>query len=237
MRDPSAGYGSTAAAESLRRAVERGVDAVLIPVYAYAEGEPPALPGSLGPRGLRASEGDAALFAAAARATELGCRVVLEPHLLASPTAGLYGELPLTDTEDWDGFFDALDAHGVHFALLSELLGSDLYCIATHVPNAAATALEADQYGRDLAAMQAHKRERWSRHVAAVRGAFSGALTYGVAMDGMQLKVELWPQLDFFGAQLWKPVWPPGWTPESGSEPGTELWLDAQVRSSASSAP
>ncbi len=199
------GLGLRACARSLARVRELGADSLGVHFDAYLERpwgafavEPNGRPG--------AQAGDVEVAATLAQARALELDVMLEPGLLISPSATRAAWALMDTPEDRVRFFDALQAHVEHYALLCELAGAEILCLGSEFgPNAI------PQRGGDPgrpADPEEWKRGRWKVLIARARAAFAGALTYSARWDGEVAGFSLWSELDFVGLTLFPSLGP-----------------------------
>ena len=189
--------------KSLARARDVGANALSVTVFAAHDPtrEPEAFTRG---RPVWGSASDLALATAVAAGREAGLRATLVLEPLASPT----GMRELADTlherDDWEAFFVDFRAMAVHYGLLAELLGCEVMCLGTELGKTAWTVVT-DPEAPDTR-RRTHLLEGWKGLIAEVRGAFGGALTYGVRGAGEAVHVAFWEDLDFIGLLLF-PAW------------------------------
>ncbi len=117
-------------------------------------------------------------------AKSLGLKVFLKPHvdLLLDPTRWR-GEIGLGFTEaEWDLWFLSYRAFLVHYALMAESLGVEMFCAGCELDSTVG------------------RVEDWRRTIGAVRTVYKGRLTY--ADDQIEQDpdaVQWWNALDFIG--------------------------------------
>jgi hypothetical protein len=193
---------------SLERARSLGIDAVLLRVDSYADGGLPPHPVRTSVGGLPASDPDAALARVAGWARESGVGVLLEPRLLTRPSGGIAGRGVLDHTEDWTEFFDQLERTTTHYALLADLLGCEIYSLASELSRTTSfEALEAES-GPEQEEILAVRRTRWAGLIELARSLFDGAVTYSAASS--HDRVSFRRSLDFHAVKLFDGVWRPG---------------------------
>lgn len=214
---PGGGYDAREVRKSLAMARAAGANAVSITTYASESPAPRALLGGRVPPGLQQLEGDAAIAQAVASARAAGLdTVLLQAHLLSTPSGGYSAWMRRTTVEHWDEFFDAYEPWLLHQALLAELLEVDVLCLGTALSSANAN-------GGLAPAAKAHHDERWAAAIALARSAFGGALTYAATAGGEARSVANWDALDFIGVSLF-PRFAGEGAPQLGERKLEEIW-------------
>lgn len=193
-------YLSTRIGESLdqARAHKPGPDALSLLVFASTEAQVAPL-ATLRPSAVHGSASDLALAnaAAEARARHMRLELALEP--LAWPGGSWADGLVLTGLPEQREFWERYGRVALHYALLSELLGVEVYSLGANLRSAART--EAHKDVADERLVEA-LRDGWKRLIAQVRGAFTGALTYSAtALDAKD--IGFWDRLDAIGLFLY----------------------------------
>ena len=205
--DAVRGHGSPAVRASLTRAQSLGLDAITVSAYRYVDGGPPAYWGQA--HGPSAPIPDAALWRTLEVARELGLRTSLRSHSLRGPSTTWNTWMPLAGLDAWTEEFEHLERVVEHHALLAELAGCELLCIAGGLRNA--TDADPERPGRrevDLPVCNL-KLERWERIIAVARQAFDGGLTYAADDIPELLNVQFWDRLDYVGVDLYEPLGDP----------------------------
>jgi hypothetical protein len=199
-RSARRGLASAAYRETLAEARALGAKAAALTCFVVAERDPVDVPVLLeGERLLEPVESDARVFAGLCQARESGMRTLLLPHLLTAPAGTLAGTGPQGDENGWRRFFDAYTRFVVHVGLLSELAGVDGLAIGGGMPGATS--------GRDdgraaSARILGWRREGWTRVLRAVRGAFSGAITWTADSRIEAADLLFWSDLDVVACDL-----------------------------------
>jgi hypothetical protein len=193
---PGGGFDGAGLAESLQAACALGADALSLTSYFTEVAPPRAIFGGRVPPGRTALEGDAALAQACAMARRAGARrLLLQPHLLLSESAGHSAWLRRTTPEHWREFFDELEPMLVHYALLAELCDVDLLCLGTALTSANS------KEGLD-APTKAFHDQGWATAIDLARAAYGGCLTYAASVPGEAQGFPHWERLDFIGVSL-----------------------------------
>lgn len=195
----SVGFGSAAYLTSVATARAVGADAAALVFPVYAERGLPSQAGG-GSRWVSADASDLELLVGARRAKELGLHVMLRPRLLASPTSSLAGWSLVATPGGWDAFFAAQRRVGVHYGLLAELAGAELFCLAGEIANASVTKpTRYNVWERDALEQRAAE---WRGVISTTRAAFTGGLTFAAETLYEAESIEFWGQLDFIGVDL-----------------------------------
>ena len=118
------------------------------------------------------------------RAHELGLKVMLKPHVdLANDSQHYRGEIgPNFTAADWAAWFASYRPFILHYAAMAERTDCELFCV-----------------GCELGTTAVHAAE-WRQIVAAVKGAYSGPLTYADnQVEYNPNGVTWWDAVDFIG--------------------------------------
>lgn len=199
-RVQAVGFGSSPFVKSLSMTKSLRADAVAFVFPAYAD---PGLPAHAGAatRAGASTASDLELWVGAWRAKERGLALTLRPRLHASPTSSLAGWTTVVRPGGWDAFFDATEVASVHFGLLAELCGAELFCFSGEIANASVTKpTPSNVWERDALPS---RLERWRRVIERTRAAFTGGLTFAAESLYEAEGIEFWGQLDFIGVDLW----------------------------------
>jgi len=196
-----AGFGSPECERSLQQLSEMGANAVALCWISALE---PSAPRSFGggPRRWSQAE-DAALFFAMAAARRHGLELALMPQLLASEHGGWAGQVLLNSPENQRFLFEGWGRFLTHLGLCAELAGVDLLSIGAEAPDASFTReLSENQRSWPQLPLQ---RAAFSRLIDTARASFNGGLTYAARWDGEAQGIQFWPELDFYGQNLFVP--------------------------------
>lgn len=173
-------YDSEAAAETLRRLPEFGINAVALVPYAGARLGSPEL---RFPLGMEKDEGIRRISQAA---HEAGLRVILKPQVWYR---GSYpGEHDLESEEQLDAFFARYGELVAHYARLAEETDADLLCI-----------------GVEFAKLTRHE-QGWRELIRLARRHYSGPLTYAANFGEEFESVAFWDELDYLGLDNYYPL-------------------------------
>lgn len=132
----------------------------------------------------------------AAMAKARGLRVAIVPHVYVM-SGEWRGEIDPGPEEAWRAWFAAYEAFAVRFARLAEEVGADLFSI-----------------GVEFKSSTNWREAEWRALIAAVRGAYSGPLTYSANWDEVE-EVPFWDALDAIGVNAF---WPLAQRPGDGYE-------------------
>lgn len=190
---PGGGFDRTDTSHSLEWAVLSGANSISVTSF-FAEllGEPP-FPGGQLPDGRGSLEGDAAIAQLAGAAQVAGIEVkLLAPHLLLSDSTGYSAWLRRTDLDHWEEFFESYSPMLVHYGLLAELCGFDVFCIGTELSGYMGTKGLMPEVRR-------YHAERLSSSIETARRTFDGALTYAAGTSGELKHFSHWEALDYLG--------------------------------------
>lgn len=199
-------HGSPQARAVLERARALGADSVAIDwVEVLRPGARELAWGSTQPQ--RPWAADLELAGSVSAARELGLRVLFKPHLLISGSGTFAGAALGTSEEDLQLYFEVLRERTLRSALLAELCGAEILCLAAEQRLASFTRDEFGGAGWN-AEHYVWKRARWSDLISAARAAFDGGLTYAAHWDGEAFGIAFWDQLDFLALDLFAPIEP-----------------------------
>ncbi|MBI5431739.1 MAG: hypothetical protein HZA52_02795 [Planctomycetes bacterium] len=150
--------------------------------------------------GLAAGASDLELFVATLRAKELRLNVMLRPCLYASPTSSLAGWSLIVTPGGWEAFFAAQERVGVHYGLLSELAGAELFCFAGEISNASVT--KATKYNTWERAELPGRARQWQNVIERTRAAYTGGLLFAAETLYEAEAIQFWGLLDFIGIDV-----------------------------------
>ena len=113
--------------------------------------------------------------------------IMLKPHIWMHE--GWRAEIQLDNDAEWDTWFDAYSRHMIHYALLAERAGVELYCIGT-----------------ELRSSINQQPARWDSLIADIKEVYTGKLTYAANWDGEYDEVQFWDEMDYIGLQAYFPL-------------------------------
>ncbi len=212
-------FGSRACEQRFDELAQLGANAVALELFASLEGPAVELPGR--PRRLGPFlDPDLAIAASVHGARARGLGVLLRPTIYVADSAGLAGMTPDGFPGGFDECFARLEGALMQLALVGELSGAEILCLAENTPVTTATA--------GLATGIARGKERWLELIERLRLAFTGLLTYGADPRVERGDVEFWGALDFLGTELLGPPVQPQ-QPSSQPVPGAQRPSDAAL--------
>ncbi len=171
-----AGYGSRSCAASLTQLADVGANSFSLRVYAYQSEDGPMTPGRFHTKGIFSSQSDLELASAAAAGHALGLSHMLQPYLLATPWGNVTASQSLNSGERIEHFFAGLTPYTEHYALLAELIGSDLFALGTGLSNT--TQPPQGESNPMAIAMGDLKEAGWREQLEGARQLFHGLVTY-----------------------------------------------------------
>lgn len=127
------------------------------------------------------SESDESLFALATFARARGMKVMLKPQLWVSHNSWT-GMIDFKDEASWSLWFQNYENWIVHYAIVAELSGADLFCIGT-----------------ELVITTLKHPERWRKIITRVREVYHGPLVYAANYGQEFEKIQFWNALDYIG--------------------------------------
>lgn len=200
VEGPDAGYGSRVAGAALDEAmaIGQGPDSVSLSLSASAR-DPRAPLLSARPAPLHASVSDVDLAAAVASAKGRGARVLLALEPLVEPSGSWADSVANLRPAEMAEFFECVGRIGLHYALLSELLGIEILSCAANLREGARTEQRAKVLDpRRLKGLQ----NGWKILLARLRGAYRGGLTYSARFPGEAEVIGFFGDLDFVSLAL-----------------------------------
>ncbi len=202
------GYGTRGSDSVIEKAHAMGANAVVLSTNAFMQNEWPRVPDP--PMGYRraATVSDAELASAVAKAHSLSMKVLLQPHLLTSPTGIAAGRQSWSGEASFNRMLDGYERFIEHYALLAELLDIEILCFGTELLGAMDFVPDRRRRNVNHELIDA-KRARWIAMIERTRGCFGGALTYAVPSSNRGFAIrdfELWEHFDFVAAALFQPL-------------------------------
>ncbi|MEE8523987.1 MAG: hypothetical protein V3T72_08650 [Thermoanaerobaculia bacterium] len=179
------GYHAPGVDDQLERLRQLGADSVSLMPFAYQRR--PDEPRLSFLNRHPSSETDVGVIHAARRAHVHGLRVLWKPHIWVSHDSWP-GEIEMTGAADWKAWWRSYRRYVLHHAVLAEWTDSELFSI-----------------GVELGRTVSHESE-WRRLIGAVRGVYSGKLTYSGNWAGDYEQVGFWDVLDFVGVDAYFPL-------------------------------
>lgn len=133
------------------------------------------------------SENDASVIKAAHEAQERGMVVMLKPQIWSH--MGWPGDIAMKNEEDWSLFFSYYENWIMHYALLAEMYGIELFCAGVEFQQATLTHPEA-----------------WETLFRKIRSLYGGYLTYAANWGAEIEGARIWDQLDFISVNCYYPI-------------------------------
>lgn len=119
-------------------------------------------------------------------ANKNGYRIMMKPHVWMRE--GWIGEFQLTEEGAWEEWEEQYQEYMLTYALLSEELGVELFCVGT-----------------EMKQVVLNRPEFWKKFIAEVREVYHGQLTYAANWDNYD-QVSFWNQLDYVGVDAYFPL-------------------------------
>ena len=121
-------------------------------------------------------------------AKELNMKVMLKPHLAYWGSRFSWrGDINFNSEKEWNIFFEDYKNWILVQAQIAEKYKADIFCIGV-------------EYKHSL-----RFEQKWREIISAIRGVYSGKLTYGANWD-TYANVKFWDDLDYVGIQAYFPI-------------------------------
>ena len=133
---------------------------------------------------------DKSLIHAVNKAHQLGLKVMLKPHLdLVDESEGLWrADIGFQKESDWQEWFRQYLKFILHYALIAEKTGAEIFCIGTELSFASS------------------KTAFWREEIVpALRKVYSGKLIYAANWDEYKF-IRFWNDLDYVGIDAYFPL-------------------------------
>jgi hypothetical protein len=179
------GYGGTTAIHAIERMQQIGTNAIAIIPYT-GTGEltkPVVYPLQHGPGG----ENDEAVIHAMYQAKKQGMTVLLKPQVWS--WAGWTGEMQMKNEKDWALFFTYYTDWILHYAMLAEMYGADIFCVGVEFQAATTT-----------------HESAWREIFSKVRKIYTGKITYAANWGYEFETVSFWDELDYMAINCYYPL-------------------------------
>lgn len=179
------GYLSKSSYESLKKALELGVNSISIIPFT-------SIRNSKKPSPLRFwrsafSENDETIIYLEHISRELNLNLMLKPHIYLG--RGWPGDIEMQNEKDWELFFDNYKKWIMHYAVIAEMYKIPLLCI-----------------GNELVKTTITHNDQWLELINKIRGIYSGKLTYGANWGEEFEKIKFWDKLDYIGISEYYPL-------------------------------
>lgn len=116
-----------------------------------------------------------------------GFFVMLKPHLWMS--SGWRANINFKTKKDWNTWFDGYRQNILHYAMMAQKTGAELFCIGT-----------------ELESSWLNIPERWIDLVREIKTIYEGKLTYAANWNASFTQFPVWKELDFIGIQAYFPL-------------------------------
>ena len=140
------------------------------------------------PRHHIAGENDESLWALAENAKERGMRIMLKPQIWINHSSWP-GNINFESSEEWNLWLSNYEKWILHYAIIAELTGAQLFCIGTEFVQATLK-----------------NPGRWRSIIKKVRAVYHGPLTYAANWGQEFERIEFWDDLDYIGLDNYYPV-------------------------------
>jgi len=199
-------YKSYSSNRSMKDMLDVGVDWVAITATWYQNNinSPKIFPAEMTPT-------DESLSYAIERAHKLGMRVLLKPHVdpIDARDDHWRGTIGLTDTFNWDEWFDNYETFIKHYAQLAEANDVEMFCVGTEL-------ISSVNLRPDLWRM---------RIIPNVRNFYNGPIVYAANWDNYT-NIEFWDLLDYAGIDAYFPLSEEKSPPLEIIREGWSKWVD-----------
>jgi Glycoside Hydrolase Family 113 len=182
----NAGYAGSKSIDSLRQLKTSGVEWIAAIPYGYMESHDSTKIHTAGHNIY--GESDESMFQLKLDAQKLGIKIMMKPQIWISHEAWP-GKINMDSPGDWDEWFDSYEQWIIHYALISELMHADLFCIGTEM----------------VEATTQHPK-RWREMIARVRQVYSGPIVYAANWGKEFEEITFWDALDYMGLDNYYPV-------------------------------
>lgn len=181
----NAGYAGSKSMDSLRKLKSAGVEWIAAIPYGFMENHDSTRIHSAGHNVF--GESDESMFQLKLDAQKLGLKIMMKPQIWLHE--GWPGKINMNSAEDWNEWFDSYEQWIIHYALISELMHADLFCIGT-----------------ELVEATTQHPERWRQMIGRVRQVYSGPIVYAANWGKEFEEITFWDSLDYMGLDNYYPV-------------------------------
>lgn len=172
--------------ESINQLVKDNIEAVALIPFLYQKTDTTKTVSWKGVQG-KWSRSDSIYIKVSQELHERNMHVMFKPHLWMSE--GWRSNIKLETDEEWDAWFDSYEEQMLHYALLSQEMNVDLFCIGT-----------------ELKSSLKKQPQRWKNFVRKIKDVYDGKLTYASNWDGEYNDVNFWNDMDYIGIQAYYPL-------------------------------
>ena len=134
------------------------------------------------------TENDESMFQLALDARELGIKVMLKPQIWISHEAWP-GKIKMNDEADWKQWFESYEYWIIHYAIIAELMGADLFCIGT-----------------EMVETTVQHPQRWRKIISKIRQVYTGPIVYAANWGKEFEEITFWDAVDYIGLDNYYPV-------------------------------
>lgn len=134
------------------------------------------------------SESDESMFALADDARKRGMRVMMKPQIWIGHEAWT-GQVDFANDSNWQQWFDSYENWITHYAIISELMHADLFCIGT-----------------ELVQTTLKRPQDWRRLIQHIRNVYHGPLVYAANYGSEFEGMTFWDAFDYIGLDNYYPV-------------------------------
>ncbi len=182
----NAGYAGSKSIDSLKKLKAAGVEWIAAIPYGYMETHDSTRIHTAGHNIY--GESDESMFQLKLDAQKLGMKIMMKPQIWISHDSWP-GKINMNSAEEWDEWFDSYEQWIIHYALISELMHADLFCLGT-----------------ELVEATTQHPERWREMIARVRRIYSGPIVYAANWGKEFEEITFWDALDYMGLDNYYPV-------------------------------
>jgi len=179
------GYISQEAEQSIEAICGMGGNTVAIIPYTGTRST--RTPTPLGFSERAGSENDESVILSMHYAQKRGMHVLLKPQIWVS--GAWPGDIQMQSQADWNQFFAHYRAWIMHYALMGELYGVDVFCI-----------------GVELVASTLEQPDQWRKLIQDIRKVYTGEITYAANWGKEFEQLTFWDELDYIGIDCYYPL-------------------------------
>ncbi|HEY4490526.1 MAG TPA: hypothetical protein VI958_00950, partial [Acidobacteriota bacterium] len=134
------------------------------------------------------TESDESMVALAQYAEESGLKIMVKPQIWIDHESWP-GRVQFDQESGWREWFNNYEKWILHYAILSELINADLFCIGT-----------------ELVQATINHPDRWRQLISRIRKVYHGPLVYAANYGREFEQIEFWDALDYIGLDNYYPV-------------------------------
>lgn len=172
--------------ESANQIIKNNIEWVAVIPFLYQETDTTKILRPQGAEGIW-TQRDSMHILAMRKLHERQVHTMLKPHIWMSK--GWRSNIGMNSDEEWNTWFDSYEAQMIHFAMLAEHVGTELFCIGTEMKSSIISA-----------------PERWDQLITKIKTVYSGKLTYAANWDGEFNNIKFWDRMDYIGIQAYFPL-------------------------------